>query len=55
MHSSVSLLALIMFYVHNPCVFYEVAIRLEQLCPTRGPRAAYGPVEGFVRPSLSLR
>jgi len=30
MHSSVSLFG-IMSYVHNPCVFYEVAIHLE-LC-----------------------
>jgi len=44
MHSSVSLLALIMFYIHNPCVFYEVAIRLEQLCPTRGPHTAQSRV-----------
>jgi len=29
MHSSVSLFG-IMSCVHNPCVFYEVAIRLEQ-------------------------
>jgi len=27
---------------------------LQQLCPTRGPRAACGPVEGFVRPSLGF-
>jgi len=25
---------------------------LEQLCPARGTRAACGPREGFVRPSL---
>ena len=28
---------------------------LSRLCPTRGPRAACGPVEGFVRPSLGFR
>jgi len=26
-----------------------------QLCPTHGPWAACGPVEGFVRPSLGFR
>jgi len=31
-----------------------VIIILNQLCPTRGPRAACGPVEGFVRPSLGF-
>ena len=28
---------------------------LDQLCPTRGPPAACGPDEGFVRPSLDFR
>jgi len=28
---------------------------LNQLCPTRCPLAACGPVEGFVRPSLRFR
>ena len=28
---------------------------LHQLCPARGPRAACGPFEGFVQPSLGLR
>jgi len=28
---------------------------LEQLCPTRGSRAAYGPGEGFARPGLGFR
>jgi len=27
---------------------------IEQLCPNHGPRAACGPVEGFVRPSLGF-
>jgi len=27
---------------------------LNQLCPTRGPWAACGPVEGFMRPSLGF-
>jgi len=30
-------------------------IALNQLCPTRGPRAACGPVKGFVRLSLGFR
>jgi len=28
---------------------------LNQLCPTRGPRAACGPVEGFAWPSSGFR
>jgi len=28
---------------------------VDQLCPTRDPRAACGPVEGCVRPSLGFR
>jgi len=35
--------------------FRLVAIALDQLCPTRGPRAAWDPVNGFVRPSLGFR
>jgi len=34
MHSSFSLFS-ILSYVYNPDVFYEVAIRLEQRCPTQ--------------------
>jgi len=34
--------------------YFLFCVCLEQLCPTRGPRAACGPVEGFVRPSLSF-
>jgi len=34
---------------------FELVLRLLQLCPTRGPPAACGPVEGFVRPSLDFR
>jgi len=30
-------------------------IALKQLCAIRRPRAACGPVEGFMRPSLSFR
>jgi len=30
-------------------------ISLDQLCPTRGPRAACSPDEGFVRLSLGFR
>jgi len=41
MHSSVSLFN-IMSYVHNPCVFYEVAIRLEQGFLTWGSRPRGG-------------
>jgi len=49
MHSSVSLFSVsIMSYVHNPCVFYEVAIRLEVcVLPLQGwptsqkPRATF--------------
>jgi len=33
----------------------QVNVALDQLCPTSGPRAAYGPFEGFVRPSLGFR
>jgi len=30
-------------------------VLLDQLCPTRDPPAACGPVEGFVRPNLGCR
>jgi len=48
MHSSVSLVFSIVSYVHNPYVFYEVAIRLKvcvlllQVLPTnQRPRATF--------------
>jgi len=36
-----------------PCV-ENLGDSLVQLCPTRGSRAACGPVEGFVRPRLGF-
>ena len=35
------------------CITSDYA--LDQLCPTRGHRAACGPAEGFVRPCLDFR
>jgi len=31
------------------------SVSINQLCPSRGPWAACGPVAGFVRPSLGFR
>jgi len=36
-------------------LFAFSAIVFAQLCLTRGPWAACGPVEGFVRPRLGFR
>jgi len=37
--------------VHKMMKLKHVSYGLVQLCPARGPRAACGPVKGFVRPS----
>jgi len=43
------------FSLHHSHCLATIALILDQLCPTRCPWAACGPVKRFVRPSLGFR